>query len=93
MRTLSQFIELTVGGVMPSAVATPPPPSSPNVAAAAAATGPTSSGGAWEHRMSALTLQLSQLQPKLDDLYIKVPNGYSARYPVLEFLQNRRKTS
>jgi hypothetical protein len=68
---------------MPSAVATPPPPSSPNVAAAAAATGPTSGGGAWEHRMSALTLQLSQLQPKLDDLYIKVRVGYNARYPVL----------
>ncbi len=84
MRTLCQCIELTVGGVMPSAVATPPPPSSPNVApAAAVATGPTSGGGAWEHRMSALTLQLSQLQPKLDDLYIKVRVGCNARYPVL----------
>jgi hypothetical protein len=82
LRTLCQCIQLTVGGVMPSAVATPPPPSSPNVAAAAA-TGPTSGGGAWEHRMSALTLQLSQLQPKLDDLYIKVPVGCNARYPVL----------
>ena len=86
MGTLCQCIEITVGGVMPSAVATPPPPSSPNVAAAAP-TGPTSGGGAWEHRMSALTLQLSQLQPKLDDLYIKVWVGCkffcNARYPVL----------
>ncbi len=82
MGTLRQCIELTVGGVMPSAVATPPP-SSPTVAAAAAATGPTSGGGAWEHRMSALTLQLSQLQHKLDDLYIKVPVGYNTRYRVL----------
>jgi len=59
-----------LGGVMPSAVAAPQPPSSPSVAPAAH--GPTSGGGSWDHRMNALTLQLSQLQPKLDDLYIKV---------------------
>jgi hypothetical protein len=82
MRTHRQYALLTIGGVMPSSVATPPPPSSPNVAAAIAP-GPTSGGGAWEHRMSALTLQLSQLQPKLDDLYIKVRVGCNARYPVL----------
>lgn len=63
---------LALGGVAPSVAAPSQLPPLASGAVTPVAPGPPSGNGSWDHKMAALTIQLSQIQPKLDDLYIKV---------------------